>query len=124
MALIKLIVNISATNEVVYDSISQVEGIKNWWTEQTYGGNAVGDSLEFRFDQSGFFKMRIEELESNKTVVWECTDGDKEWIGTILTFELIEQDGKTLLKFEHNGWKETTDFMDIAVLLGEGTYKA
>lgn len=110
MAIIKHLFHIDASFEQVFEAISTVKGLSSWWTEQTSGGEDIGDEVEFRFDSNGFIKCRIEEKEQPTYLVWECLDGHPEWHGTIMTFSLSENDGKVRVKFEHNGWKEESDF--------------
>jgi len=33
-----------------------------------------------------------------------------EWVGTTLVFDLEDKGDKTILRFAHKNWKETTDF--------------
>lgn len=53
------------------------------------------------------------KLEPPTKVTWECVDGDSEWIGTILTFNLVERDNATLLCFSHLDWAEESEFFGI-----------
>ncbi len=60
---------------------------------------------EFGFnDRTVVFRMKIEELEPGQRVRWRCLEGDPEWEGTTLTFELSPEDGATILDFGHRGW--------------------
>ena len=42
---------------------------------------------------------------------WEVTDGPEEWVGTHVSFELSQEDGYTIVMFEHSGWREVVPFM-------------
>ena len=33
----------------------------------------------------------------------------EEWMGTNVSFELEEKEGRTILRFAHSGWREVTD---------------
>lgn len=70
----------------------------------------IGGTVEFVFGERYYIKMKITKLRDNKTVGWECLEGDKEWIGTAFLFDLEEKDGNTILRFSHSNWKEETDF--------------
>ena len=54
--------------------------------------------------------MKVVELIPSVKVVWECVDGDKEWVGTELTFELEKRENGTFLKFSHLNWAEESEF--------------
>lgn len=108
MAAIKHLFHISAPRQQVYDAISTIEGLSNWWTVQTTGSSKVGDTIAFRFGTVGpDFKMT--GLTANTDVTMECTAGFPDWLGTTLSFHLDENEGKTRIRFTHDGWKETGD---------------
>ena len=109
METIKHLFHINAPMQKVYESISTIEGLSNWWTVQTSGNAVAGDTIQFRFNQSGC-DMQVSSLTPNKAVAWTCVDGWSDWIGTTLTFQLDETDGKTRVRFEHANWKEANDF--------------
>ena len=93
-----------------YKALTTVEGLSNWWTNDTSGESAVGGLLQFRFDRGGF-DMRVVELEPDERVVWEVVDGPEEWIGTRIRFDLKQDGDYTVVLFKHQGWKEPAEFM-------------
>jgi uncharacterized protein YndB with AHSA1/START domain len=107
---LKHLFHIATPREKVYEAITTVDGLAEWWTKQTSGDNKVGGVLEFRFGEQFFNKMKIKELKPNESVTWECIEGSSDWIGTIFTFKLDENEGKTRLRFEQSKWRETNDF--------------
>ena len=109
MASIKHLFHINASKEKVFEAISTIEGLKNWWTVQTAGSPEVGGIIEFRF---GEFEndMKVLELKPNESLTWECVASAPDWVGTKFTFNLDTNDGKTRVRFEQSGWKETGDF--------------
>lgn len=93
----------------LFDAISTLEGLRNWWTTDVEGSPEVGGTLAFRFGGGGP-DMEIEVMEPNR-VVWRCTVGPDEWIGTHIEFSLkAEEEGKTALYFTHRGWEKETPF--------------
>ena len=54
--------------------------------------------------------MKILKLKAPVAVHWECVDGDKEWVGTNLSFELNEKEEFTTLRFSHLNWKNESEF--------------
>jgi uncharacterized protein YndB with AHSA1/START domain len=100
-----------ATPAKVYDALTTVEGLADWWTDDTKGsGEDVGGVLEFRFLQGGF-DMEVVELKPAERVVWRVVDGPAEWIGTTVDWRLRRDGDYTIVLFEHQGWAEPVEFM-------------
>lgn len=110
MSSIKQYLIISSTPQKIYEAITTKPGVANWWTPQTEIGNKICDINIFDFGNRYHNEMKIVDLQPDKRVWWKCLVGDKEWIGTNLVFELEEKNDETILRFEHNNWKEETDF--------------
>jgi len=77
----------SSTPDEVYAALTTLDGLSGWWTENTDGGTAVGDVVHFRF-QPGDIDMTVGELDPGRHVLWQVTDGPREWIGTTVNWEL------------------------------------
>ncbi|WP_328994119.1 SRPBCC domain-containing protein [Kribbella sp. NBC_01245] len=94
----------------VYQAITTIEGLSNWWTIDTKGDGAIGGVLEFRFPAGGF-DMKVLELEPGKRVLWQVVDGPAEWIDTTVSWELKQSDEYVIVLFKHLGWTEPVEFM-------------
>ena len=110
MPAIKHYLIVRSLPEKIYKTLTTKEGATNWWTVQAEIGGKVGDINTFDFGERYHNIMKIVDLQPNKRVEWECIEGDKEWIGTRLTFEIEKQDDNSILRFTHNNWREETDF--------------
>jgi uncharacterized protein YndB with AHSA1/START domain len=55
------------------------------------------------------FRMTIEELEPGKRVVWRCHGDNPEWIGTVLTWDIVPDGTATVPRFSRNGWKSMSE---------------
>lgn len=110
MPAIKHYLIVRSSPEKIYDALTTKEGVANWWTVQTEIGSKVGDVNIFDFGERYHNKMEIVNLQPNKRVEWQCLEGDKEWIGTTLTFEVEKEDDHSILRFTHKDWREETDF--------------
>ena len=106
---IKHLFHINSPKEKVYEAITSLKGLSNWWTTNVTGGTDPGQILQFRFGEFGN-DLKVTSLMPNESVTWECVAGAPDWIGTKITFNLDTNDGKTRVRFEHSGWKETGDF--------------
>ncbi|MCZ7420225.1 SRPBCC domain-containing protein [Verrucosispora sp. WMMA2121] len=103
-------VGVTSAPEDVYRALTTVDGLANWWTEDTGGDGDVGGVLRFRFIPGGF-DMKVLESRPAELVLWEVVDGPEEWIGTRVRFELKREDDFTIVLFRHEGWREPVEFM-------------
>lgn len=94
----------------VYDAITLEQGLEGWWTTDATAKPEIGHINHFKFGPEYFNKMKVLDLKPTTFVAWECVDGNREWIGTKLTFELEDRDGATFLKFSHLNWKAESEF--------------
>lgn len=112
MADIRHRVGISAPREQVYAALATREGLSGWWTRDTAGGDAVGSKLEFFFGQpEPGAVMEVVELVPGQRVAWRCVQGPDEWVDTVLSFDLSESGGETVVMFTHADWREPAEFM-------------
>ncbi len=99
----------------VYQALSTINGLANWWTEDTQGDEHVGGKITFTFrsetgDIKGQMMMEVKELNAENYVSWNCISGPEEWIGTEISFDLSETDGQTIIIFDHKNWREQVEF--------------
>jgi uncharacterized protein YndB with AHSA1/START domain len=108
---IKILFHITASREKVYEAISSIQGLSNWWTLQTCGDSSPGGIIRFRFGEFGN-DMRVLSMRKNEWLLWECVDGPDDWIGTRISFQLDDNGNKarTRVRFEHGCWKTANDF--------------
>ncbi len=100
----------NASPEAVYDTLTTVEGLAGWWTDDTKGDAEVGGVLEFRFPAGGF-DMEVVEQRPSEQVTWKVVDGPQEWIGTTIDWQLRPEGDATIVLFKHQGWQEPVEFM-------------
>jgi uncharacterized protein YndB with AHSA1/START domain len=108
MAAIKHLYHIQASKQEIFEAISTIEGLKNWWTADVTGDSQPGGIMAFRFNGGGV-DFKVTELKENELVAWECVAGHADWIGTSITFYLDQNEGKTRIRFNHENWQETGD---------------
>ena len=107
---IKHLFHINASREKVFEAISTINGLSNWWTTKTSGSDAVDGVINFHFGESEGPQMKVIEIIPNEKISWLCVASPFGWDGHIFTFALDENDGKTRVRFSHNGWAENGDF--------------
>jgi uncharacterized protein YndB with AHSA1/START domain len=103
---------IEANPAAVYAALTTLEGLRGWWTQECNGATTPGATIHFRFGHT-HKDMRVERLETNREVRWQCTvahiaagqlDSKDEWVGTQLVFRLApDGEDRTRLDFEHVG---------------------
>jgi uncharacterized protein YndB with AHSA1/START domain len=109
---IKHLFHIDAPKQKVYEALTTIKGLSNWWTVQTSGDADKDGTIQFRFGDVGP-DMKVTEATSNESVSWECIASPHGWVGNTLNFSLDENEGKTRVRFSHNGWAEENDFYAI-----------
>ncbi len=110
MFVIKHLFHINASKETVFEALTTIDGLSNWWTNKVGGDTAVGGIIEFRFGDFGGPDMKVKEIKPNESVTWECAGGPEDWLGHIFSFYLDSNENKTRVRFKQSGWKETGDF--------------
>ena len=99
-AIHKLLIN--ADTQLVYNLIKDRQGVSKWWTTDSSTESTEPLIYKFSFSTGTFNKMEVLEVEEEKSIKWKCIDGNKEWIGTDISFRLEQRESKTLLHFEHS----------------------
>lgn len=101
---------IDGTIEDVFKKLTSIEGLRKWWTMQTTGNADLNGIIDFRFGDQYHIQMKVIKIVQNKLVQWQCTHADEDWIGTVVSFELDTEKGKTLVRFTHDKWPTHGDF--------------
>jgi len=99
---------VDATPQKVFNAVNNVRG---WWSENIVGNTDQPDSeFLYHYQDVHRSKMRITEFVPDKKVVWHVLDNyfkftkdETEWKDTHVIFEISQQNGKTQLKFTHQG---------------------
>ena len=104
-------VGATAAPAKVYEALTTRDGLAAWWTTDTKGDGAVGETFEFRFGEAGVFDMKVLDKRPGERVEWEVVEGPEEWIGTHVRFDLKQEGDYTIVLFGHEGWREPGEFM-------------
>ena len=109
MADIKHMIQIAAAPAAVHPLVATAEGFKRWWTADVTVAAGNGAVERGFFNRATVYGLRPVQIASPREAHWLCETG-KEWAGTRLLFDLVEQNGQTLFKFTHAGWQAETDY--------------
>ncbi|MGJ4751748.1 SRPBCC family protein [Leptospira kmetyi] len=111
-------IGIHAGATEVLSALTTQAGLAGWWTEQvggTFAGgySKAGESIHFDFGIAGI-EMKVKE-QIPERVLWECTTGPEDWIGSHIDFQLSSANTPkgepiTLIHFRHQDWKNESDF--------------
>jgi uncharacterized protein YndB with AHSA1/START domain len=99
---------IKSTPEKIFHAITTEQGLKAWWAKQSVAKPEVGFVNVFTFGEERN-EMKVTKIVPDRAVEWKCTLSIEEWMGTTISFDLEEKNGKTILRFAHAGWREATD---------------
>jgi len=110
---IKHLFHINAPKHNVFEAISTIKGLSNWWTVQTNGNATLGGKIQFDFGDTIGPKMKIIEYKPDNSIIWECIASSHGWLAHRFIFLLDRNEGKTRIRFSHDGWDEQDDFYAI-----------
>ncbi len=102
--------HIAANKNTVYDALTTINGLRNWWTILTDGDPKINGELQFNFGDYIGPKMKVTALVPNESVEWVCVDSKHGWQNHTFSFKLDIAEGKTAISFIHNGWDEQGEF--------------
>jgi uncharacterized protein YndB with AHSA1/START domain len=110
---IRHLFHINASRQKVFEAISTINGLSNWWTTKTTGDSSADRVIQFRFADMGGPDMKVTEIKPNEGITWECVASPHGWVGHTFTIKLDDNEGKTRVRFSHDGWKENDDYYAI-----------
>lgn len=101
-------INIAAAPETVFAALTTLDGVRGWHTPHAEGTGAVGSEWVFGFEDHPEFGWEVVTSDRSGVVVWRCTRGPGDSVGTTTTFTLTgADDGRTLVEHVHAGWPGT-----------------
>ncbi|WP_455211909.1 SRPBCC family protein [Kaarinaea lacus] len=101
-------IGVTANHDKIMHALTTIDGLSNWWTNETSGSSENEGIIKFAFNGDGP-EMQVTGISHNK-VEWKCISGPDEWLGTQLVFNLEPNDKQTKIFFSHSGWKEESPF--------------
>ena len=101
-------ITVDQSPEEVFKAINNVRG---WWSGEVEGNpGKLGAEFTYHYKNMHRSTQKVTELVPGKKVVWHVADAEltfvkdkTEWIGTDIVFEIAAKDGKTELRFTHEG---------------------
>ena len=100
-------ITVSASIEKVLQALTTADGLKSWNTHSVEGDGQVGTDWNLTYGNITTFTWHI-DLVSPTKVVWTCTKGPGDSVGTKTEFNLQSKtDSRTLIEFKHHGWSHS-----------------
>jgi uncharacterized protein YndB with AHSA1/START domain len=93
--------------ERVYAALTTLEGVKGWHNPTVTGSGEVGTEWVFSFADHPEFGWEVTASDAPSRVVWRCTRGPGDSVGTTTTFTVAAAGARTLLELQHAGWSGT-----------------
>jgi len=97
---------ISASPQAVVAALSTPEGLRAWHTPNATGSGEVGTEWILPYADHPEFAWEIVSADS-EAIVWRCTRGPGDSVGTTATFTVETVGTRTLLTVRHAGWPGT-----------------
>jgi uncharacterized protein YndB with AHSA1/START domain len=102
-------VGIKASPDTIYQALTDVEKLAQWWTTDTRGESKTGKTLEFWFGEF-VQEIQVTALKAGKLVQWQPTGkGLADWGGTEIEFRITPADDQTHVHFRHSGWRDDNE---------------
>ncbi|MDW6024156.1 SRPBCC domain-containing protein [Mesorhizobium sp. BAC0120] len=103
-------VMIEAAPSAIYEALTDVRKLGQWWIPDTRGRSGQGEMLEFWFSEDACQLMQVSALEPDRLVRWRATDSDlSDWAGTEVEFRILPNFGRTRVHFRHSGYSDSTE---------------
>ena len=99
---------VDQSSEEVFKAINNVPG---WWSGTIEGdAGRLGAEFTYRYKDMHRSKQEVTEFVPGRKVVWHVLDSElsfakdkSEWNDTDIVFDISEKDGKTEIRFTHEG---------------------
>lgn len=107
-------VKVIASPDKAFNAITKE--LDKWWGQVDVPVNGVGDIFTITFGEA-FWTFKISEFIIDKTVTWECIDGqpelNNEWIGHHLKWTIEENNDSITISFDQDGLNGMLPCYDI-----------
>lgn len=105
---------IKAPTDKVFEAITTPNGLDSWWTltcKASAGENAV---YKLGFGPGYDWRARCTRWKPDSEFELTLVEADDDWSGTKVSFEFVENDGATEIKFQHQDWPVDNDHYRIS----------
>jgi len=108
----------------VWDALTSSKALSEWLMDTEDFKAEIGHHFKFTTTPQGSFDgiihCCVKELIPNKRLVYSWGNGK---LDTLVSFQLHEQEGKTVLNFEHSGFESLMERLVVRNMLARGWRK-
>jgi hypothetical protein len=99
-----------AVDQSPEETFNAINNVSGWWSSDFEGhSERLNDTFIVRFGET-WITSKVVELVPGRKIVWQVTDcnkhwlkNKKEWVDTIISWEISKKDDKTQMHFTHFG---------------------
>ncbi|MDB5258661.1 MAG: ATPase [Chitinophagaceae bacterium] len=103
------------------DAFKAITNVRGWWSEEIEGSTEkLNDVFHYHYEDVHLATIKLIEVIPNKKVVWlieknyfKFTKDKTEWTGNTISFDILEKDNQTQIRFTHNGLVPAYECYDI-----------
>ncbi len=108
-------VTVAAAPDTVFRAITEQQGLASWWTPDIAAEPTVGATIRARFGGGRYVvAMEVVALEPACNVEWITRQGNAEWIGTHVTWDLTPVERGTRVRFGQRGFASADGALPVA----------
>lgn len=98
-------------DQIPEEAFNAINNVRGWWSEEIEGNtHKLNDVFDYHYEDVHRCRIKLIEVVPNQMVVWQVlenyfsfTQDKTEWTGTKMVFEITPKDGKTQVRFTHQG---------------------
>ena len=102
--------HINSPKEKVFKSLTNSNELSKWYTTVVKGEFKLNEIITFEFVNFAEFKFKVIALTQNVSVHLKVVESKFDNLGHIMKYDLDENNGKTRVRFTHDGFEEMDDF--------------
>ncbi|MDE5492776.1 SRPBCC domain-containing protein [Elizabethkingia meningoseptica] len=98
-------------SQTPHECFQAIKNFRGWWSEDIEGvTDKLNETFFYHYKDIHLSKLKLSDEVPDKKLVYDVVDNQfsftqnkNEWRGTKLVFEVSEHNGKTKVKFTHDG---------------------
>lgn len=102
--------HINSPKEKVFKSLTNSNELSKWYTTVVKGEFKLNETITFEFVNFAEFKLKVILLTQNESVHLKVVESKFDNLGHIMKYDLDENNGKTRVRYTHDGFEEMDDF--------------
>jgi len=103
--------HINSPKEKVFKALTNSNELSKWYTTVVKGEFKLNEIINFEFVNFAEFKFKVIALTQNESVHLKVVESTFDnLLGHIMKYDLDENNGKTRVRFTHDGFEEMDDF--------------